>query len=763
MLAANSARISTALRSSIEQLFSMKNVWKILKGRIHHAYFRPIGPYLCNIYGNKYQGRTHDLGQDWYDMPLIYVVFANACGLQNWFGSGFKRTSSDPAEQVRLANSLLLRLSLPNVLVDPDLGWGFSVSGNHVSVDPCSLPNSQRGSLSTAQLSGIRTLNLGNVVALEALGIPQIEPGQGKLLREPSGGGDFCLNRGEGLLSVERQRELRDLAESGHYASLRDYMVDAVMLPSSTEIISFTQESMPTGWASKIAENPNFPYWQGQGLIVAMKLPSHFKNNRINANMHKVVLLFCNQDVSHNGFTGTMKRFYASWCSCKMGSRTNSLCAHRSGAMIVLMAPWFFTSKVTPMFKVIDIWRHPNFQPVSTGGVPSGNRERNMLIQASICRPRKSDDRRTVGNRRFDPNYSLVNPRSSSGLNSAHQSQLSVQQQQIPAPQSHLPSIDSATTNSLCYHPSGLGGLLNSNNCCFVNAVVQGLLAVDAHTHINWLNPRMVSEPSYLQMCETLYDICISRGNPAIQPFSASSLRDDINTFLSSLPNSPPGDRFQVGQYECAMEFLQEIISNIDFNNMFVDFLVEAHCPYCGHQVSGTVTHKNMLTLSLLPCRSPVSLSVLFDNRLQERQNPQDQLNCHCTCPATCTGGLGCSTAARLQGHLLQVQGRVLIIGLDRSGLGFGPGQNIKVLTQLREFEDIDGFHLAAVLCHVQRVSVRGHWIGFVRKDIAGQQTWWKLDDCRLLNAVNPFLSQCRASTNPHPDDYTIDVLIFKN
>ena len=85
-----------------------------------------------------------------------------------------------------------------------------------------------------------------------------------------------------------------------------------------------------------------------------------------------------------------------------------------------------------------------------------------------------------------------------------------MQQQQIPAQQSHLPSINSATTNSLCYHPSGLGGLLNSNNCCFVNAVVQGLLAVDAHTHINWLNPRMVSEPSYLQMCETLYDICIS-------------------------------------------------------------------------------------------------------------------------------------------------------------------------------------------------------------------------------------------------------------
>ena len=264
-------------------------------------------------------------------MPLIYVVFANACGLQNWFGSGFQRSSSGPSEQVRLATSLLLRLSLPNVLVEPNLGWGVTVSGTFIAVDPCSLSELQSNIVNRCQI--------GDTASIENLGLPKIQPGEGMLLREPSGGGEFCFNRGEGLLSVERQRELRDTAESGHYNNLREYMNDAVLLPRTTEITSLVQEVIPRGWASKMAANANFPSWQGRGVIVSMKLPSHFKNNRLPANMHTVVLFFSDQDALHNGFTSIMQKFYASWCTCKMGSRTNSLCAHRSAAMIALMAP----------------------------------------------------------------------------------------------------------------------------------------------------------------------------------------------------------------------------------------------------------------------------------------------------------------------------------------------------------------------------------------------------------------------------------------
>ena len=108
----------------------MKNVWQILKGRINHAFFRPLGVKVCNYYMNKYPSRNQDLGPEWHDMSLIYVIFANACALQNWFGSGYQRSASSPVEQVRLANSLLHRLSLPNVLIEPSLGWELMIDGS---------------------------------------------------------------------------------------------------------------------------------------------------------------------------------------------------------------------------------------------------------------------------------------------------------------------------------------------------------------------------------------------------------------------------------------------------------------------------------------------------------------------------------------------------------------------------------------------------------------------------------------------------------
>ena len=240
ILAANSSRVSTSMRQSVEQLFSMKNTWKILKGRINQAFFRPLGASLCNHYMAKHPSGSQDLGPDWWDVSLMFVIFASACGLENWFGAGYQRSTSRPVEQVRLAHSLLQRISLPNVLLDPDLGWGPTVGGIHVSVDPCGVayPSS----------TGIITTQLGNAAGLEALQLPQVQPGEGQLLREPSGGGDFCLNRGEGLLSVERQRELRQLAESGHYASLSEYMQEAVLLPTSTEVKAFRQADMPRGF-----------------------------------------------------------------------------------------------------------------------------------------------------------------------------------------------------------------------------------------------------------------------------------------------------------------------------------------------------------------------------------------------------------------------------------------------------------------------------------------------------------------------------------
>ena len=756
-LAANSSRISTSLRQSVEQAFTMKNVYQILKGRINQAFFRPLGQALCLHYSAKHPGCDRVLDDNWYDMSLMYVIFAVACGLSNWFGAGFLRATSGPAEQTKLAQSLLTRLDLPNVLSDPDLGWGPTQQGVHYQVDPCSLPDSQH--------PGITSTVLNDAAGIADLGIPQVQPGEGRLLREPSGGGDFCLNRGEGLLSLERHRELRDQADDGHYASLTEYMHDAVLLPESTEVRCFIQQDMPRGWAEKSRASSAFPTWRGSCKVVSLKLPSHFKNNRLPANMHTVVLLYSEQPSAHNGFTGVMMNFFASWCTCKMGLRTNTLCAHRSGAMIVLQAPWFFQSKVTRMFRLIDIWRHPNFQPVITGGVPAGNRDRSVLTRAPPCRPRRSEDSRAAPNRRFERSFrSTQSTGSGQGRAASSSPSISSTPTSSRVPPSTPPSQPrNPPRYTSVNHPSGLGGLLNSNNCCYINAVIQMLTAVASHDDINLLNPLLVASPELLSLYETLYHICSRRRNASVPPFTAAPLRDSFNDLLRpNIPNN--ADRFRVGQFECSFELLQEILVHVQFGNRtFVDFPISAQCQRCNKHITQTEMHNKMLTVALAEGNMPLDITDLYTNRLNERQHFQDLVSCHCLCAASmCTQTQGCSTALRLQGHLSPTQGRILILGIDRSGIALRGQSNAKVLTQLREIDSLRGYTLTAVLCHVGRNVVRGHWVAFVKRLVSGQAVWWKLDDCTPISDLNPFLAQCSSGGPNNYSDFTINILVFE-
>ena len=441
--------------------------------------------------------------------------------------------------------------------------------------------------------------------------------------------------------------------------------------------------------------------------------------------------------------------------------------------MIALMAKWFFRTRVTPMFKVIDIWRHPNFQPISTGGVPAGNRDRTVLSQASPCRPRRSVDKRAASNRRFHPAYQpnqqrassmppppppptpspTPPPPQSSTSSPSPPSSPSCQLPSAPPPPPYAGSIN---------HPSGLGGLLNSNNCCYVNSVLQGLTAISVHDHINWLDPRMQAQPALMHLYDAIYDLCFRRRNPSTPPFSAASLRDAVNNLLRNIPNISPGNRFQPGRFECSVEFLQEILANADFSKTIVDFPVAAFCCLCGNRVVQNVNHNKMLTLGVAPGNTPMSITDLYNNRLADTQQFQDEVSYHCTCSNFCTQGMGCSTAVKLQGHLEPTPGNVKILALDRSGIGLGVNGNDKVLTQLNELHQLNGFQLVAVLCHVERTRVRGHWVCFVKKAVTSQPVWWKLDDCRPLTHSNPFLSQCNPSAPARSEDFTIDVLIFK-
>jgi hypothetical protein len=115
-----------------------------------------------------------------------------------------------------------------------------------------------------------------------------------------------------------------------------------------------------------------------------------------------------------------------------------------------------------------------------------------------------------------------------------------------------------------------------------------------------------------------------------------------------------------------------------------------------------------------------------------------------------------------VQGNLSETPGEVMMISLDRSGVGLGLPANSKVLTPLRDLSHMSGYNLKAVLCHVERTRVRGHWIAFVKKAVAGQPIWWKLDDSRPVTDLDPFLAQCDPTRQSSPTDFTIDILVFK-
>ena len=454
-----------------------------------------------------------------------------------------------------------------------------------------------------------------------------------------------------------------------------------------------------------------------------------------------------------------MRQQFASWCSCKMGDRTNTICSHRSGGMIALQAPWFFRHTVTQMFKVIDIWRHPNFQPVTTGGPPAGNRDRSVMTQAFPCRPRRSEDKRAASKRRYDTTFQ-------SESTSTHQAS---PPRPPPPPPPQSAGINTSPTRlptpslgggAAVNHPSGLAGLLNSNNCCYINAVVQILTCVVAQDEIDMLDPRLLNSPELLDVYETLYDLCQRRQYSSQPPFSTAPLRDCFNALYRVSSNV---DRFQVGRFECAIELLQEVLTSICFNiQFFVDFPVVATCLNCNQQISEIVANNKMLEVAVPLGLVPFNVSDLFQTRMNDRQHFLDFVHCHCVCLPNCSRAAGCSSALRVQGHLSSTPGDVMIIKVERMSIGLGLPVNNKVLTPLSEPNQIQGYNLVAVMCHVEKTMVRGHWISFVKRTVGGQPTWWRLDDSRPVINSNPFNSQYDPTRQGTPTDFTIDILVFQ-
>jgi len=213
----------------------------------------------------------------------------------------------DDIDQIPLATSMLKRLSLPNVLCNDKIKW---------HIDPT------KGGISSHK--DVKTFTIANKCQ-ELSNLPLVEPGQGKTLRQPGGGGNFSLNRGEGILTLERQRELSSVLDD--IMSIDRYKVLASTLPQDTLIHYYRQDQKPDGW-DNVANCPEWP--DGGGILLKVKLPSTYQNYREDSNRQRVAMFLSDEPSDHNGFTGTLKRLFAYWCSCKKGWRSNSTCSHVS-------------------------------------------------------------------------------------------------------------------------------------------------------------------------------------------------------------------------------------------------------------------------------------------------------------------------------------------------------------------------------------------------------------------------------------------------
>ena len=233
------------------------------------------------------------------------------------------RNIGDPAEQLQMADSFLQRLDHPNILRDPNLQWNF---------DPRTLPRASHPQVTVTRLAVHQQL--------VQIGIPQIPPGDGSLLREPPGG-IYTVLKGSSILTLAKERELDPLARAGAIAGIQEYMDQVINLPDDLKIYSWRQDSMPIGF-DNLASRTGYPdVWpsrqrsSGTGcLVVTLKLPCSFQSFQNDRNSRIVTLLFSDVPTDYNGFTGAMRRLVCWTCSCLRGARTASCCCHVTAAQI---------------------------------------------------------------------------------------------------------------------------------------------------------------------------------------------------------------------------------------------------------------------------------------------------------------------------------------------------------------------------------------------------------------------------------------------
>ena len=266
-----------------------------------------------------------------------------------------------------------------------------------------------------------------------------------------------------------------------------------------------------------------------------------------------------------------------------------------------------------------------------------------------------------------------------------------------------------------------MGMMSNPQKSCFASASQMAIILaeLDKHPH-----PDIIQSELFTR----LHELCEQRRDPNIPALSPQPLVDAVNKLNKQ--------QFNIKNSECALDFMNSILQNIDLEPGYLANHSEVGtCIFCGQEVAQiSDLHQNWISLTLPNDDEPVSIAkLLTDIRVSA---PNTTLVCenHGT------------RFVPVAGRVKSQPGEVLILKIDRD-----VNQSTILIEPRENYSAWEGMGVKTVMGHYKGMS--GHWVTFAKID----GVWWSLDSATISpKMINPFQIQ-NSKTN-----FTINVLVFK-
>ena len=554
----------------------------------------------------------------------------------------------------------------------------------------------------------------------------------------------------------------------------------ASTLPQTTPVYFFHQQSQPAGYKEEIFG----PWPEGDAIVLKCQFASAHKSPGTRANLHTVTLVVSAAEPVDSPLllTGPLKRLISYVCTCQTGAGTNRSCAHVCALVTGLMSPDSFKTVKKNVGRRTDLFLPAAQQPTVTGP-PSEGRDRSRMFRPAPAPQPRTRDRR--GARQPPPQQAHArtqqahaHPQQAHAPQHPHaqpqQAHAQPQQAHAQPQQPHAQSQQGHGQARAHAHPQQgeahahaqqqqsqahahaqqqqgqahahaqpspvVLPLQNRHNTCYACSVIQTIHAVDLGREL---------QPGLTALNDNLTNLV--RPILTMIPVETSPPFDLIPVVMSLNLCLPAPDMFQIGTQECAGEFLDSLLLNLNMNPCISSFQEVGICPLCNFPQTSNFNTRSQLLL-LIP-QSQLSLTPV-DIYTEVRRILQGQFF-SLTCQTSHCPGFNTRIATQLQ----CTEQALSIYWIGRNVAGNG----IKCLSKVSEPSSNTnlwrGKECVAIIAHTGRSSDRGHWFTFVR--LMG--IWWRSDtSLNGLYRQDPFQAQLLSTNQSSSTDFTLDIFFFK-